>query len=71
MFVVQLFAFIYVTWQPWYEPYEESPDEDEIYLASYQNTAVFTVSSFQYLMQAVIYSKGSPFRENMLQNCTF
>lgn len=66
---IQLFTFFYVKWQPWFEAYEDSDNKREKNFASYENTAVFTVSCFQYITEAVIFSKGAPYRRSIFSNC--
>ena len=68
---IQLFTFYYVKWQPWFEAYEDSPNKDEKNFASYENTAVFCVSMFQYISEAVIFSKGAPYRRSIFSNVWF
>jgi magnesium-transporting ATPase (P-type) len=60
----QLFVFFYVQWQPWFVAYEDS----ESY-ASYQNSAIFIISMFQYLYLPVVFSKSTPFRKTIFTNC--
>ncbi len=71
MFGFQLFTFFYVKWQPWFESYEDSDDKSEKNFASYENTAIFTVAMFQYIAEAVIFSKGAPYRLTMFSNPLF
>lgn len=66
---VQVMVFFYVRWQPWFEAYEDSDNKKEKNFASYENTAVFIVSMFQYLSEAVIFSKGAPYRRSIFSNC--
>ena len=66
---IQLFTFFYVKWQPWFEAYEDSDNKREKNFASYENTAVFTVSCFQYITEAIIFSKGAPYRRSIFSNC--
>ena len=66
---IQFFTFLYVQGQPWFEAYEDSNNKEEKNYASYENTALFTVSMFQYLTEAVIFSKGAPYRRSIFSNC--
>jgi magnesium-transporting ATPase (P-type) len=68
---IQIFVFFYVKLQPWFEAYEDSENKKEKNFSSYENTAVFTVSMFQYLAEAVIFSKGAPYRRSIFSNCNF
>lgn len=43
---------------------------DEHNISNYENTTLFYVSSFQYLIVAVVFSKGKPFRQPCYKNCT-
>jgi cation-transporting ATPase 13A3/4/5 len=46
------------------------PNEDDDYMC-YENTAVFFVSAYQYVILAVTFSKGAPYRKSMLSNCKY
>uniref|UniRef100_A0A0N5AX84 Cation-transporting ATPase n=1 Tax=Syphacia muris TaxID=451379 RepID=A0A0N5AX84_9BILA len=64
----QLFVFIYTAYQPWFFPFTapfDNMDEDK---RSLQGTAIFSVSMFQYLTLAVVYSKGFPYRKTIFSN---
>jgi len=65
---VQVFTFFYVRMQPWFEAYEDSDNKEEKNFASYENTAIFCVSMFQYITEAIIFSKGAPFRRSIFSN---
>jgi len=52
--------------QPWYEPPSVNPDE--LNVVSAENSALFLVSSFQYLTVAAVFSVGPPFRQPMYTN---
>ncbi len=67
--VIQVSTFYYVKTQPWFEAYEDSDNKDEKNFACYENTAVFTVSMFQYITEAIIFSKGAPYRRSIFSNC--
>ncbi|ODM97522.1 putative cation-transporting ATPase 13A3, partial [Orchesella cincta] len=60
----QLLSFKYVQQQPWFTPYIVKEDE----YASYENYAVFSVSAFQYIIMAVVFSQGSPYRKGFWTN---
>lgn len=62
----QVWIFMWVRRQSWYKPPEGDVDE-KIY-RSYENTAVFLLSSFQYIAVAVAFCVGPPYRESMWKN---
>ncbi|SPO29333.1 uncharacterized protein UTRI_06282 [Ustilago trichophora] len=62
----QAWAFYYVRRQPWYEPPEINPDE--LNVVNPENSAVFLVSSFQYITGALVYSTGFPYRKPLYTN---
>uniref|UniRef100_A0A8C5IRK7 Polyamine-transporting ATPase 13A3 n=1 Tax=Junco hyemalis TaxID=40217 RepID=A0A8C5IRK7_JUNHY len=41
---------------------------DEHYIKNYENTTLFFISSFQYLIVAIVFSKGKPFRQPCYKN---
>ena len=46
----------------------EKCDPKENPVASYENYAVFFVSQFQYIILAVVFAKGAPYRKNIFHN---
>lgn len=63
----QSFSFFYVQSQPWYTPYNTSLAEEDIY-GGHENYAVFSVSQFQYIVLALVFSRGPPFRQHVYTN---
>ncbi|KAM7098534.1 polyamine-transporting ATPase 13A2 isoform 2-T2 [Molossus nigricans] len=58
---VQLGGYFLTVAQPWFVPLNKTvPAPDN--LPNYENTVVFLLSSFQYLVLAAAVSKGAPFR---------
>ncbi|ELR48869.1 Putative cation-transporting ATPase 13A2, partial [Bos mutus] len=58
---VQLGGYFMMVAQPWFVPLNRTvPAPDN--LPNYENTVVFSLSSFQYLILAAAVSKGAPFR---------
>jgi cation-transporting ATPase 13A3/4/5 len=58
--------FVIVRHQPWYTPPEYDPEEKNI--ACIENTVLFLLSCFQYLLVAIVFSVGPPYRKPMASN---
>ncbi|XP_069583276.1 polyamine-transporting ATPase 13A3 isoform X1 [Ranitomeya imitator] len=82
----QTMAFLLVKQEPWYEVWspssnacnismeghhENDTEHDEHNIKNYENTTLFYVSCFQYLIVAVVFSKGKPFRQPSYRNYLF
>ncbi|XP_070314870.1 polyamine-transporting ATPase 13A2 isoform X2 [Odocoileus virginianus] len=64
---VQLGGYFLAAAQPWFVPLNGTvPAPDN--LPNYENTVVFSLSSFQYLILAAAVSKGAPFRRPLYTN---
>ena len=46
----------------------EKCEKEENPVASYENYALFSVSQYQYIILAVVFAKGAPFRESSFKN---
>ncbi|XP_051029705.1 polyamine-transporting ATPase 13A2 isoform X2 [Phodopus roborovskii] len=67
---IQLGGYFLVIAQPWFVPLNRTvPAPDN--LPNYENTVVFSLSSFQYLILAAAVSKGAPFRQPLYTNVPF
>ncbi|KAK4886443.1 hypothetical protein RN001_002714 [Aquatica leii] len=62
---VQIGAVLYLHTQFWYKPL---PAGTEQVVTTWENTVIFCVSCFQYLILALVYSKGKPYRESIFTN---
>ncbi|XP_063264045.1 polyamine-transporting ATPase 13A3 isoform X2 [Prinia subflava] len=51
--------------------HENETIHDEHYIKNYENTTLFFISSFQYLIVAIVFSKGKPFRQPCYKNFLF
>ncbi|KAJ4363356.1 hypothetical protein N0V95_001129 [Ascochyta clinopodiicola] len=67
--LTQFLAFHFVQQQPWYQPPILDPEHSNS--LNSQNTALFLVSCFQYILSAVVLSVGRPYREPMSRNLPF
>uniref|UniRef100_A0A673YCW4 Polyamine-transporting ATPase 13A3 n=1 Tax=Salmo trutta TaxID=8032 RepID=A0A673YCW4_SALTR len=69
----QTIAFLWVRHQAWYDIWTPESDSknDDHNIKNYENTSLFYVSSFQYLIVAIVFSKGKPFRQPSYKNFFF
>ncbi|KAJ8106342.1 hypothetical protein OPT61_g9601 [Boeremia exigua] len=67
--LTQSLAFTLVRRQPWYQPPVLDPNHSNS--LNSQNTALFLVSCFQYILSAVVLSVGRPYREPITANLPF
>ena len=62
-------AAAYLLWrQPWYKPKSENLEDPNDFKCD-DNYAIFSVSVFQYITLAVVFSKGAPYRKAIYTNC--
>nr|CUU97387.1 hypothetical transcript [Hymenolepis microstoma] len=66
----QVIVFTLVQKQPWWTPFQSSEDRLDS-AGSYETTALFYFSSFQYVFICVVLAKGPPFREKVYANGYF
>ncbi|KAK0212773.1 hypothetical protein DFS33DRAFT_1370273 [Desarmillaria ectypa] len=69
--VVQIWAYMWVRGQEWYTPpREDEPSQDNNQLESrnFENSVLFLVSCFQYILVAAVFSIGPPYRKAMSTN---
>ncbi|OWF41075.1 probable cation-transporting ATPase 13A3 [Mizuhopecten yessoensis] len=64
----QVFCFLHVSKQDWYVPLVSRWEYD---YTSYQNTAVYIMSCYQYIILAITLSKGEPYRRSIFTNYWF
>ncbi len=67
---IQVGTYLYLKTLPWFKPVHPSGPSDEIILC-WETTSIFCVSAFQYLILAVIFSKGRPYRQPFYTNVFF
>lgn len=65
--LIQAVAYVTVRQQSWYIPPKVKHDESSI--KNSENTALFLVSCFEYVLSGVLLNAGPPFRQGTLQNC--
>ncbi|XP_060531702.1 polyamine-transporting ATPase 13A3-like isoform X5 [Cylas formicarius] len=66
---VQLGALFYLYQQTWFKPIP--PDTVDEVVVSWENTVLFSVSCYQYVILAVHLSKGRPYRQMLITNFWF
>nr|CAH8837909.1 unnamed protein product [Trichobilharzia regenti] len=67
--LIQFAVFTLIRMQPWYLPLNTYHEDYE--LLNYESTAVFTVSVYQYIILAIVFSKGAPYRRSIFSNYIF
>ncbi|XP_069675902.1 polyamine-transporting ATPase 13A3-like isoform X2 [Periplaneta americana] len=70
--VVQWISFYWVQQMSWFVPFNSSASgEEDRSNACFENYALFTVSSMQYIILALVFSKGAPYRKSIFSNYGF
>jgi len=67
----QIWAYWWIRHQAWYEPPDQEGHGNQLESFNFENTALFLVSSFQYIFIAVVFSIGPPYRQPMWTNGLF
>ncbi|CAH8487024.1 unnamed protein product [Schistosoma turkestanicum] len=67
--LVQFSVFVFTRLQPWYLPLFAYHEDYE--LKNFESTAIFTVSVYQYIILAIVFSKSAPYRRSILSNHLF
>eukprot|EP00076_Gallus_gallus_P028647 XP_015152391.1 cation-transporting ATPase 13A2 isoform X2 [Gallus gallus] len=70
LITVQVLSYFITVSQSWYVPLNSTVTAPQN-LPNYENTVLFCISGFQYLILAVAMSKGYPFREPLYTNVLF
>ncbi|XP_032238659.2 polyamine-transporting ATPase 13A3 isoform X2 [Nematostella vectensis] len=71
---VQVSGFVYVKQQSWYVPVNMSmlhQGGKDVQQECHDNTVIFTLSSFQYIILAVAFARGKPYRLPIYRNPWF
>lgn len=64
----QVSAFLYLKSEPWFIPFNATEADS---VACDENYTVFTVSVIQYIILAIVFSKGYPYRKSIFTNFGF
>ncbi|OWR45405.1 putative cation-transporting ATPase 13A3 [Danaus plexippus plexippus] len=64
--IIQLASIYLLQSQIWFTPVEGGPDVEQV--LCWENTVIFIITSFQYLIMACVYAKGWPFRQPFCAN---
>ncbi|KJX93603.1 hypothetical protein TI39_contig4286g00001 [Zymoseptoria brevis] len=67
--MTQFIGWWFVRQQPWYKP--PIIDKDHSNSKNSENSTLFLVSCFQYILSAIVLSVGKPFRQSMGHNLPF
>lgn len=67
--IIQFIGWWFVRQQPWYQPPVIDPEHSNS--LNSENTALFNVSCYQYILSAIVLSVGKPFRQSMRHNLPF
>lgn len=67
--LTQFIGWWFVRKQPWYQP--PVLDKNHSNSKNSENTALFLISCYQYILSAIVLSVGKPFRQSMRHNLPF
>lgn len=69
-FGFQLLAWNHLKGQTWFTAFKYDPDR-EFEHKCFENYTIFIISCFQYIILAVVFSKGAPYRKSIFTNIGF
>ncbi|KAK9746650.1 P5-type ATPase cation transporter [Popillia japonica] len=64
----EVLSFEHLKMEDWYVPFNASAGAHKDDVGCYENYAIFTISSFQYIILAIVFSKGKPYRKSIFTN---
>lgn len=67
--VFQIGTVVYLFSQKWYK--SQHGEGDDLVIVCWESTTIFLISSFQYLIVAMVYSKGPPYRQPFYTNVSY
>lgn len=68
---IQLIGWYHVRQQDWFIPFNFTNSGDIDNLGCHENYTVFILSCFQYIILAIVFSKGAPYRRSIISNYGF
>ncbi|XP_050450065.1 polyamine-transporting ATPase 13A3 isoform X1 [Cataglyphis hispanica] len=66
--IFQYTSFWHLQQMPWFMPFNVTASEDKDDVGCLENYTIFIVSSMQYIILAVAFSKGPPYRKSLFTN---
>lgn len=66
--IFQYASYWHLQQMPWFVPFNASEQKDKDDVSCFENYTIFIVSSMQYIILAVAFSKGAPYRKSLFTN---
>lgn len=67
----QVAGWYHIQAQPWFTPFNYTDELELNDLGCYENYAIFSISCYQYIILAIVFSKGAPYRKSIFSNYGF
>lgn len=67
----QVAGWYHIQAQSWFVPFNYSDELALNDLGCYENYAIFSISCYQYIILAIVFSKGAPYRKSIFSNYGF
>lgn len=67
----QVFFNFFIQKDEWFVPFEYMPGGELYDYSSYENTAIFYSSMYQYIIMGIVFSRGKPYRKPFYTNYWF
>ncbi|XP_044001966.1 polyamine-transporting ATPase 13A3 isoform X2 [Aphidius gifuensis] len=66
--IFQFISFWHIQQMSWFTPFIANTTSDTEETKCYENYAIFIISSMQYIILAIVFSKGQPYRKSIFTN---